>query len=65
MDLSNVNFDTFEMRKLYVSGHLKRKRHYRVVFDLVIVMEDDLGHIRFCGEVNGTSVGEQRLKFED
>ena len=63
VDLSSVDFSVFKKREIE-SPYLPRKMiFYDVEFDLVTVMEDDLGYMYFRTVVGGKLVGESRFRF--
>jgi len=63
IDLTSVDFDMFESTDLDTPYAWQRVKLYKVVFDLVTVVEDDLGYMHFRAVCHGKKVGEVRLEF--
>ncbi|KAF3770181.1 hypothetical protein M406DRAFT_354316 [Cryphonectria parasitica EP155] len=58
-DLSNVDYNVFE-NKIGKNG----KRTYKVDFELMTIVEDQLGYMHFRVVVQGKVVGQARLSIE-
>jgi len=63
VDLSSVDFDRFDSKEVDSPYALGKVRKYRVDFDLVILVEGDLGFLHFRAVAQGKKVGEARLVF--
>ena len=65
VDLSNVDFDRFDSKEYDSPYALGKVKKYRVDFDLVILVEDNLGYMHFRAVAQGKKIGEARLVFSD
>jgi hypothetical protein len=63
VDLQDVDFEKFESKHVQDKISGETKKAYRISFELVTVIEDDLGYMRFRAEIHGRPVGEVRLRL--
>ncbi|KAK3369988.1 hypothetical protein B0H63DRAFT_514209 [Podospora didyma] len=63
VDLSSVNFDMFDTKELETPYAWNKLKLYHVEFQVVTVVEDDLGYMHFRAVCHGRKVGEVRLEF--
>jgi hypothetical protein len=63
VDLATVDFEVFDCKQLDTPYSWRKTKLYQVVFEVVTVLEDDLGYMHFRAVVQGKKVGEVRLAF--
>ena len=63
VDLSGVNFSRFQTKDLESPYQWRKLTLVQVIFDIVFVVEGDLGYMHFRAVCLGTQVGWVRLQL--
>ncbi|KAF5965228.1 Hsp70 chaperone protein [Fusarium bulbicola] len=63
VDLSNVDLSDFETKELATPFQWRKLKIHKIVFLIVMVVEDNLGYMHFRVVCGGKIVGEAKLKF--